>query len=110
MKTLIVGAGPLGSLYACLFHKAGIDVTILARNEHYTYLEENGVILINEFTQEKIIERVKVIETITEKDEYDLVIVLIRKNRVKNHRAHRLRRPPCNRRRLKSWVFPLNKP
>ena len=53
MKTLIIGAGPLGSLYAVLLHKAGNDVTILARNEHYSYLKENGVVLINEFTQEK---------------------------------------------------------
>jgi len=39
MKTLIFGAGPLGSLYAHLLHKAGNDVTILARNEHYKFLK-----------------------------------------------------------------------
>jgi ketopantoate reductase len=44
MKTLIYGAGPLGSLYAYLLHKAGNDVTILARNEHYAIIAKNFVI------------------------------------------------------------------
>jgi ketopantoate reductase len=65
MKTLIIGAGPLGSLYACLLHQAGKDVTILARNEHYKFLQENGVVLINEFTSEKIVERVKVVDRVS---------------------------------------------
>ena len=84
MKTLIYGAGPLGSLYACLLHKAGNDVTILARNEHYKFLKESGIVLINEFTQEKIIEKINVVNSLNEDDYYDLVIVLMRKNSVKN--------------------------
>ncbi len=84
MKTLIFGAGPLGSLYAYLLHTAGHDVTILARNEHYKYLRENGVVLVNEFTQEKIIEKVNIVDSLSEEDSYDLVIVLMRKNNVKS--------------------------
>ena len=84
MKTLIYGAGPLGSIYAYLLHKAGNDVTILARNEHYKFLQENGIVLINEFTQEKIIEKVNVVDSLNEEDSYELVIVLIRKNNIKN--------------------------
>ena len=84
MKTLLYGAGPLGSLYAYLLHKAGNDVTILARNEHYTFLKENGVVLVNEFTQEKIIEKVNLVDSLNESDSYDLVIVLMRKNSIKN--------------------------
>ncbi len=82
MKTLIIGAGPLGSLYANLMHKAGKDVTLLARGEHYEFLKENGLILINEFTQKKSVRQIKVIQRIHEEDEFDLVIVLIRKNKV----------------------------
>jgi 2-dehydropantoate 2-reductase len=84
MKTLIFGAGPLGSLYTCLLHKAGMDVTLLARNEHYKFLKENGIVLINEFTQEKIIEKVKVVDLLEVEDSYDLVIVLMRKNSLKH--------------------------
>jgi 2-dehydropantoate 2-reductase len=84
MKTLIFGAGLLGSLYACLLHRAGNDITILARNEHFTFLNENGVVLINEFTQEKIIEKVNVVNSLSEEDSYDLIIILMRKNSLKN--------------------------
>ena len=84
MKTLIFGAGPLGSLYAYILHKAGNDVTILARNEHYNFLKENGIVLVNEFTQEKIIGKVNVVNRLSEEDSYDLVIVLIRKNKIKD--------------------------
>ncbi len=82
MKTLIFGAGPLGSLYAYLLHKAGKDVTILARNEHYDFIKENGVVLVNEFSQVKSTARVKVIDKLDENEAYDLVIVLIRKNKI----------------------------
>jgi 2-dehydropantoate 2-reductase len=84
MKTLIYGAGPLGSLYAYLFHKAGIDVTILARNDHYNFLVKNGIILVNEFSGEKFNRSVRVVNSLKEDDFYDLVIVLMRKNNVKN--------------------------
>jgi len=84
MKTLIYGAGPLGSLYAYLLHKSGSDVTILARNEHYNFVKENGIVLVNEFTQEKTIETVNVVDTLNENDTYDLVIVIMRKNNIKN--------------------------
>ncbi|MCK4359086.1 MAG: ketopantoate reductase family protein [Candidatus Cloacimonetes bacterium] len=84
MKTLIYGAGPLGSLYACLMHKAGNDVTILARNEHYEFLKENGIVMFNEFSKEKIVEKVKVVDSLSEEDSYELVIVLMRKNSIKN--------------------------
>jgi 2-dehydropantoate 2-reductase len=84
MKTLIFGAGPLGTLYACLFHRAGKDVTLLARNKHYDFLRENGVVLLNEFTGEKIVQKVKITDSLKETDAYDLVIVTMRKNNLKN--------------------------
>ena len=82
MKTLIIGAGPLGSLYTHLFHKSGKDVTLLARGAHYNFLEENGLALINEFTGEKTVVKVPVIDRLHAEDDYDLVIVLMRKNSV----------------------------
>jgi ketopantoate reductase len=45
MKTLIFGAGPLGSLYAARLHEAGQDVTLLARRQRLTDLHEHGVVL-----------------------------------------------------------------
>ncbi|MBT4092237.1 MAG: ketopantoate reductase family protein [Deltaproteobacteria bacterium] len=82
MKTLIFGAGPLGSLYAHRLHQAGKDVTILARNGRYHFIKENGLILINEHTGEEENSPVKVVHKLTEDDDYDLVIVVIRKNKL----------------------------
>jgi len=82
MRTLIIGAGPLGSLYTYLLHKSGKDVTLLARGDHYDFIEKNGLILINEFTGEKTVEKVRIIDRLHAEDEYDLVIVLMRKNSV----------------------------
>jgi 2-dehydropantoate 2-reductase len=83
MKTLIYGAGPLGTLYAYLLHRAANAVTVLARNDHYSFLKENGLVLVNEFTHKRIFEKVNVVDALGEDDFYDLVIVLMRKNSIK---------------------------
>jgi 2-dehydropantoate 2-reductase len=82
MKTLFFGAGPLGSLYAHLFHQSGADVTVLARGERYDWLSKNGLVLVNEITGEKESCPVNVVQELKPDDEYDLVIVLIRKNKL----------------------------
>ena len=82
MKTLIFGAGPLGSLYTHILHEAGKDVSILARNERYEFIMKNGIVLVDEFTGERKTSPVKAVDAIGEDDAYDLVIVLIRKNKL----------------------------
>lgn len=82
MRTLFFGAGPLGSLYAHLIHQSGADVTILARGERHDWLRKNGLVLINEITGEKESSHVNVVTELKSDDEYDLVIVLIRKNKL----------------------------
>jgi len=83
MKILIFGAGPLGSLYAHLLNNGSNDITVLARNEHYNFVKENGVILINEFSQKRTVEKVNIVDSLNENDFYDLVIILMRKNSLK---------------------------
>ena len=80
MKTLIIGAGSLGSLYTYRLKKAGNDVTLLARNSHYQYLKEIGLSLVNEFTNKRMLEKISVTDTLNAEDKYDLVIVIMRKN------------------------------
>ena len=82
MRTLFFGAGPLGSVYAHLLHEKGGDVTVLARGERYDWLKENGLVLLNELTGRKDSSRVNVVNELKPEDEYDLVIVLIRKNKL----------------------------
>jgi 2-dehydropantoate 2-reductase len=83
MRTLFFGAGPLGSVYAHLLHEAGGDVTVLARGERHDWLKENGLVLVNELTGEKNASRVNVVSELTPDDQYDLVIVLIRKTKLR---------------------------
>lgn len=82
MKTLFFGAGPLGSLYAHLFSRSGVDVTVLARGERHDWLAKNGLVLVNEITGEHETSRVNVVKVLEPDAAYDLVIVLIRKNKL----------------------------
>jgi 2-dehydropantoate 2-reductase len=82
MKTLIFGAGPLGSLYAQILFEAGKDVTLLARGARLQFLREQGLVVEDGFTGERKVSPVPVVEHIAEEDAYDLVVVLIRKNKL----------------------------
>jgi len=82
MKTLIYGAGTLGCLYAHRLFQAGKDVTILARGEQHAFIKDNGVVLVDGFTSERELSKVPVVESLQPDDAYDLVLVLIRKNRL----------------------------
>ena len=82
MRVLFFGAGPLGTLYAHLLHESGADVTVLARGERHDWLTENGLVLVNEITGDRAVSTVPVVASLEPEDEYDLVIVLIRKNKL----------------------------
>ena len=82
MKTLFFGAGLVGSVYAHLLHQAGGDVTVLARGGRHDWLKENGLVLLNGLTGQQDSSRVKVVNQLKADDEYDLVVVAIRKNKL----------------------------
>lgn len=82
MKILFFGAGPLGSIYAYRLVRAGADVTMLARGERADWLTKNGLTLVDEMTGEAESSPVKVVTALQPGDAYDLVIVLIRKDRL----------------------------
>jgi len=82
MRILFFVAGPLGSVYAHLLHEKGGDVTVLARGERYEWLWENGLVVQNELTGQKDSSHVNVVNELKPEDEYDLVIVLIRRNKL----------------------------
>jgi 2-dehydropantoate 2-reductase len=80
MKTLVYGAGPLGSLYAAKLHEAGVDVALLARGQRLADLREHGVMLEDAFSGARETYRVPVVEALGEDDPYDLVLVVMRKD------------------------------
>lgn len=82
MKTLVFGAGPLSSLYSHILSQAGRDVTILARGKRYDFIKANGLVLVDEITGARGASKVQVVDELNSDDDYDLVIVLIRKNKL----------------------------
>lgn len=57
-------------------------MTVLARGERYDWLTKNGLALVNEITGEEGSSPVNVVEELRPDDEYDLVIVLIKKTKL----------------------------
>lgn len=82
MRTLVFGAGPLGCLYTYLLDQAGKDVSILARGERYDWIKANGLVLVDELTGAKGNSSVETVDALRPDAEYDLVVVLIRKNKL----------------------------
>lgn len=80
MKILVFGAGPLGSLLAARLHQGGQDIALLARGQRLDDLREYGVCLKSwsKGTQESV--RVPIVEKFTAQDNYDLVVIVMRKN------------------------------
>ncbi len=80
MKTLVFGAGPLGSLMAARLHEAGQDVTLLARGQRLEDLKEHGVVLESGIDGPRTVTRVKTTESLEPDDVYDLIMVVMRMN------------------------------
>ena len=80
MKILVFGAGPLGSLMAVRLHEAGHDVTMLARNQRLADIREHGIVIHEDGAEEPEVARVKTVEAFGSDDEYDLVMIVMRKN------------------------------
>ena len=53
MRTLVYGAGPLGSLYAARLQQAGVQVALLARGQRLADLREHGVVLEDAFSGQR---------------------------------------------------------
>jgi 2-dehydropantoate 2-reductase len=79
---LIIGAGPLGSLFAARLHQAGHDVSILARGPRLAELRQHGIVLEEFHTGRQEVASVRVVEALMPDDAYDLVLVIMRKNHV----------------------------
>ena len=48
MKTVVLGAGALGSIIAGHLARAGEDVTLIARGDRAEYLRQNGITVTGE--------------------------------------------------------------
>jgi ketopantoate reductase len=80
MKILVYGAGPIGSLFSVRLHDAGHDVALLARGQRLHDLREHGVVLEDGYSGKRSVTPLAVVERLEPDDDYDLVLVTMRKN------------------------------
>ena len=83
MKILVYGAGPLGSLFAARLHEADHAVSLLARGQRLSDLREHGIVLVDTQTGLETVARPRIVEQLNPQDAYDLVLVIMRKNRAR---------------------------
>ncbi len=75
------GAGPLGSLFTARLLEAGHDVSLLARGQRLADLREHGLVLVDTQTKQETVSHPRLVERLDQQDAYDLVLVIMRKNR-----------------------------
>lgn len=75
MKALIYGAGPIGQWLALRLTQAEKDVTLLARNQTFERLHQDGIAMIDGLTGEKLTARPKLIDRLEPDHSFDLIVV-----------------------------------
>ena len=81
-RILVFGAGVLGSLYAARLAAVGSDVCLLARGERLAAIRAHGVLLEDALTGRRTATPVPTTEALAADDEYDVVVVLVRKTQL----------------------------
>lgn len=82
-RILVVGAGVNGSVCAVELHRAGFDVTVLARPQRYQELMERGIEIEYPLNGTRTATKVPVIDRLDPGDIYDYILVVVRKNQVR---------------------------
>jgi ketopantoate reductase len=103
MRVLVFGAGPLGSLMAARLLEAGHEVSLLARGQRLDDLKNHGVVLEDEVSGEREVAHVPVVTSLAPDDDYDLVMVVMRKNQ-----AEMILPALAANRRVPTYLFMMN--
>ena len=80
MRVLIYGAGVIGSLYAVLFSRAGVDTAIYARGQRLESLKQHG--LRYEEGGRVCTASVRVLDTLDSDDVYEFIFLTVRENQL----------------------------
>lgn len=78
MRILVYGAGVLGGNLAANLFRAKKDVTLLARGRWAETIEQNGLIVQNQFSPKATVSRLPVITELKPEDVYDVIFVVMR--------------------------------
>jgi len=82
MRTLILGAGVIGSFNAARLREAGQDITLLARGRRLAELRDHGIVLEHFRTRRRTTTQVPLVDHLGPDDAYDLAIVVMRRNQI----------------------------
>ncbi|MGN6712454.1 ketopantoate reductase family protein [Anaerocolumna jejuensis] len=77
MRILVYGAGVLGCNLAHLLYKSKKNVTLLARGSWYEEIKRNGVTIRHKFKIRNTNEKIRVINSLTDQDFYDVIFVTL---------------------------------
>jgi len=103
-RILVIGAGVNGSICAAGLYNAGVDGTILARGKRYEDIRDDGIVIEEPFKNTRSVTRVPVINELDPDDCYEYILVIIRKNQVRDLL------PVLVRNRSPNIVFMINNP
>ena len=73
-----------GSICAVGLCTAGFDVTILARGKRYEEIRDGGIVIEDPFKNTRSNTKVPVINRLDPEDSYDYILIVIRKNQVRD--------------------------
>ncbi|MEO6915902.1 MAG: 2-dehydropantoate 2-reductase N-terminal domain-containing protein [Chitinophagaceae bacterium] len=105
MKILVYGAGVIGSIYSARLHKAGFDITLLARGKRYESLKRNGIVINDVLSRKRLVSKVPLTEILSSAIFYDLIIVTVRLDQLDSVKATLKSNAACQ-----AIMFMLNNP
>jgi len=83
-RILVIGAGVNGSVCAAALHRAGYDVTVLARGKRLEELQAGGIEIEDPLKGTRTVTQVPVVDRLAPEDVYEYVLVVVRKNQVRD--------------------------
>ncbi|MEC8099677.1 MAG: 2-dehydropantoate 2-reductase [Pseudomonadota bacterium] len=83
MRVCIYGAGAIGGMLGFLLKKKGVDVTLIARRDHYKEILKNGLTFISNVYDIEESQKFEVFDSLDKLGKFDLVI-----NSLKAHSAN----------------------
>ena len=82
MRVCIYGAGAIGGMLGFLLQKSGVDVTLIARRNHYEEIKKNGLTFVSKELNIEDTYKFKIYDSLENLGKFDLVI-----NSLKAHSA-----------------------
>src|SRR5271157_975864 len=83
-RILVMGAGVNGSVCAAALHRAGCDVTVLARGKRLEELQKGGIEIEDPLKGTRTVTQLPVVDHLAPDDIYEYVLVVVRKNQVRD--------------------------